>query len=99
MSRWTSRTLVSAEPADVRDLLTDPLAATRWSPLPFRVESLDGPRLTEATEEIQRSLGGGSTMPGGFSGAFGSGAFGSGAFGSGGLGSGGSRLGAFLRGN
>ena len=45
MRTWTATTKTAARPADVLDVLTDPDAATRWAPLPFELESIDGPRL------------------------------------------------------
>jgi hypothetical protein len=46
MSTWTASTVIAAAPAEVIDLLTDPAAASKWSPVPFEVESLVGARLS-----------------------------------------------------
>jgi hypothetical protein len=45
MSTWTAHTIVNAEPSAVLDVLTDPNAIERWSPIPFELDELDGPRL------------------------------------------------------
>jgi hypothetical protein len=45
MSTWTASTVVDARPSEIIDLLTDPDAAARWSPIPFEVEDLEGDRL------------------------------------------------------
>jgi hypothetical protein len=45
MRTWTATTTTAARPADVLDVLTDPGAATRWAPVPFELESMDGARL------------------------------------------------------
>ncbi len=45
MSTWTATTVVDAGPHEVLAVLTDPVAAARWSPIPFEVEDLAGERL------------------------------------------------------
>jgi carbon monoxide dehydrogenase subunit G len=45
MSTWTAHTTVAAEPHTVLELLTDPDAIERWSPIPFEIGSLTGDRL------------------------------------------------------
>ena len=45
MRTWTATTTASAHPAAVLDVLTDPDAASRWAPVPFDVDDLDGERL------------------------------------------------------
>ncbi len=46
MSTWNISTVIAAAPDEVIDLLTDPAAASRWSPVPFEVENLEGTRLS-----------------------------------------------------
>ena len=45
MRTWTATTTAAAHPAAVLDVLTDPDAASRWAPVPFDVDDLDGERL------------------------------------------------------
>jgi hypothetical protein len=45
MRTWTATTTAAAHPEAVLDVLTDPDAASRWAPVPFDVEELDGERL------------------------------------------------------
>ena len=45
MRTWTATTTAKARPKAVLDVLTDPDAATRWAPVPFDVDELDGERL------------------------------------------------------
>jgi hypothetical protein len=45
MRTWTATTTTAARPEDVLDVLCDPEAAARWTPLPFDVEELEGRRL------------------------------------------------------
>jgi polyketide cyclase/dehydrase/lipid transport protein len=42
---WRSRVAVRARPAQVIEVLTDPQACARWSPVGFDVHGLDGDRL------------------------------------------------------
>jgi len=48
MRTWTATALVPAPPEVVLDVLTDPAACTRWSPIPFAVEG-DCQRLEAGT--------------------------------------------------
>jgi uncharacterized protein YndB with AHSA1/START domain len=45
MRTWTATTTVDAPPAEVLQVLTDPDACTRWAPVAFELEDIDGPRL------------------------------------------------------
>jgi len=45
MRTWTATTTAQARPEAVLDVLTDPGAASRWAPVPFDVDELDGERL------------------------------------------------------
>jgi Polyketide cyclase / dehydrase and lipid transport len=45
MRTWTATTTAQARPKAVLDVLTDPDAASRWAPVPFDVDELDGERL------------------------------------------------------
>ena len=45
MKTWTATTTVDAGPEAVLDVLTDPDACFRWSPVPFSFDGLDAPRL------------------------------------------------------
>lgn len=45
MRTWSSHTTVPGPPAEVLDLLTEPDAIARWSPVPFEILELDGRRL------------------------------------------------------
>jgi hypothetical protein len=46
MRTWQTSTTVQASPEQIIDVLTDPQAAVRWSPIDFEVEHIDGGRLT-----------------------------------------------------
>src|SRR2546421_10498443 len=46
MATWQTSTTVQARPEQILDVLTDPYAAVRWSPIDFEVEHIDGGRLT-----------------------------------------------------
>jgi hypothetical protein len=46
MATWTTRTCIETCPKRVLELLTDPDACERWSPVTFDIEYLDGSRLT-----------------------------------------------------
>ncbi len=46
MRTWQTSTTVEASPEQIIDVLTDPQAAVRWSPIDFEVEHIDGGRLT-----------------------------------------------------
>jgi hypothetical protein len=45
MRTWTATTTAAARPEAVLDVLTDPDAASRWAPVAFDVDDLDGERL------------------------------------------------------
>jgi hypothetical protein len=45
MRTWTAITTTAARPAEVLDVLTDPEACTRWAPVSFELEDLEGARL------------------------------------------------------
>src|SRR5438309_6253713 len=45
MSTWTTETTCNATPDDVLELLTEPSAIARWSPVPFTLVDLDRERL------------------------------------------------------
>ena len=46
MSTWTTQTTCNATPDDVLDLLTEPGAIARWSPVPFTLVDLEQDRLS-----------------------------------------------------
>ena len=46
MSTWTTQTTCNAAPDDVLELLTEPGAIARWSPVPFTLVDLDQDRLS-----------------------------------------------------
>src|SRR5437660_3998923 len=45
MARWTAATTITALPADVLMLLTEPDAISRWAPIPFDIVDRHGDRL------------------------------------------------------
>lgn len=45
MATWETRTIVNGAPEDVLEVLTDPAAARRWSPIGFELEQIEGDRL------------------------------------------------------
>ena len=45
MARWTTQTRVAGAPDEVLDLLTEPDAIARWSPIDFEVVDWEGDRL------------------------------------------------------
>ena len=45
MRTWTATTTAAAHPEAVLEVPTDPDAASRWAPVPFDVDELDGERL------------------------------------------------------
>ena len=49
MRTWTATTTTAARPQDVLEVLTDPEACARWTPLPFDVEELNGRRLASGS--------------------------------------------------
>jgi hypothetical protein len=52
MGRWETRTTVMGEPEDVLDVLTDPCAARRWSPIGFDLEEIEGDRLRSGSHAV-----------------------------------------------
>jgi len=46
MSTWTTQTICNGTPEDVLELLTEPGAIARWSPVPFRLVDEDRERLS-----------------------------------------------------
>jgi hypothetical protein len=52
MGTWTARTPVAGDPDEVLAVLTDPSAASRWSPVGFDLEELDGDRLAEGARAV-----------------------------------------------
>ena len=44
MRTWTTQQFIDGDPDAVVDVLTDPDACARWSPIPFELETLDGGR-------------------------------------------------------
>ena len=52
MARWETRTTVMGEPEDVLDVLTDPYAARRWSPVGFDLEEIEGDRLRSGSHAV-----------------------------------------------
>src|SRR5437763_1543787 len=45
MSTWSTNTTVSGTPEDVLEILSQPNAIRRWSPIDFELERMDGERL------------------------------------------------------
>jgi hypothetical protein len=45
MATWETSTTIQARPEQILDVLTDPEAAVRWSPIDFEVEHIEGGRL------------------------------------------------------
>ena len=59
MKTWTTETWVAGSPDEVLELLTEPDAIARWTPIPFEVLDLDGPRLEAGTRaRVRGSLAG-----------------------------------------
>ena len=52
MANWETRTRVKGQPEHVLEVLTDPDAARRWSPIGFEVEQIDGDRLRSGTRAV-----------------------------------------------
>src|SRR3954451_12537478 len=52
MGTWETRTTVMGGPEDVLEVLTDPCAARRWSPIGFELEHIDGDRLRSGTQAV-----------------------------------------------
>jgi Polyketide cyclase / dehydrase and lipid transport len=59
MAGWTTSMQAKAEPDQVLQVLTDPDAIRRWSPIDFDVEDLDGARLAAgSTARVSGKLAG-----------------------------------------
>jgi hypothetical protein len=59
MAQWTTSMQANAEPEQVLQVLTDPDAIRRWSPIDFDVEDLDGARLAAgSTARVSGKLAG-----------------------------------------
>jgi hypothetical protein len=59
MAEWTTSTQANARPDQVLQVLTDPDAIRRWSPIDFDVEDLDGARLAAgSTARVSGTLAG-----------------------------------------
>jgi hypothetical protein len=52
MGTWETRTTVMGDPEDVLEVLTDPCAAQRWSPIGFELEQIEGDRLTSGSRAV-----------------------------------------------
>ena len=52
MGTWQTTTTVMGEPEDVLEVLTDPSAARRWSPIGFELEQIEGDRLRSGTQAV-----------------------------------------------
>jgi hypothetical protein len=54
MGTWETRTTVMGDPEDVLEVLTDPCAAQRWSPIGFELEQIEGDRLVSGSRAVLR---------------------------------------------
>src|SRR3954454_4925505 len=52
MGAWQTTATVMGEPHDVLEVLTDPDAARRWSPIGFELEQIDGDRLRSGSQAV-----------------------------------------------
>jgi hypothetical protein len=52
MAVWQTRTMARTEPERVLEVLTDPAAARRWSPIGFDLEEIEGDRLRSGTRAV-----------------------------------------------
>lgn len=52
MATWETRTTVMGGPEAVLEVLTDPHAARRWSPIGFDLEEIEGDRLRSGTHAV-----------------------------------------------
>jgi hypothetical protein len=52
MASWKTRTIVKGAPEHVLEVLTDPAAARRWSPIGFELEQFDGDRLRSGDRAV-----------------------------------------------
>lgn len=59
MSTWTTETWLAGVPDEILELLTEPEAISRWSPIPFELLELDDERLrTGSRARIRGPLAG-----------------------------------------
>jgi hypothetical protein len=52
MAHWETSTTVKGQPEHVLEVLTDPCAARRWSPIGFELAELDSDRLRSGTRAV-----------------------------------------------
>jgi hypothetical protein len=52
MATWETRTTVRGQPEHVLEVLTDPTAARRWSPIGFELEDFEGDRLRSGSRAV-----------------------------------------------
>ena len=52
MATWETRTTVMGLPEHVLEVLTDPDAARRWSPIGFELEQIEGDRLVSGSRAV-----------------------------------------------
>jgi len=52
MGTWQTSTTVMGCPEDVLEVLTDPCAARRWSPIGFELEQIEGDRLVSGSRAV-----------------------------------------------
>ena len=52
MAVWQTSTMAKTEPERVLEVLTDPAAARRWSPIGFELEEIEGDRLRSGTRAV-----------------------------------------------
>jgi hypothetical protein len=52
MAVWQTSTMAKTEPERVLEVLTDPAAARRWSPIGFDLEQIEGDRLRSGTRAV-----------------------------------------------
>jgi hypothetical protein len=52
VANWETRTRVNGQPEHVLEVLTDPAAARRWSPIGFELEQFEGDRLRSGTHAV-----------------------------------------------
>jgi hypothetical protein len=52
MATWETRTIVRGAPEHVLEVLTDPSAARRWSPIGFELEQIEGDRLRSGSRAV-----------------------------------------------
>ena len=52
MAVWQTRTMAKTQPDRVLEVLTDPAAARRWSPIGFELAEIEGDRLRSGTRAV-----------------------------------------------